>query len=175
MPLCLASSEPVFCKCLSLNLGYMGLWWFIFIVHLTNLLSPRRSTSRFVCDGVYRESNWRGKICPEFGWHHHDTRGLRENEQENGAEPQYAPPSASWLQAPCGQLPCPLSSTVQPFLPSRVPAVIDGDFKISPVSSQPPLSGTSHSDKKKMPSTGSSDTATSEAFGKKEGTKSTLT
>lgn len=153
--LCRASSEPASCQCLSLDLGYMGLWWFIFIVYLTNLLSPRRATSRCVCNGVYRESNWRGKICPKFRWHHHDTRGLRENEQENGAEPHYAPPSASWLEhhvASCLVLSPPW---LQSFLSSRVPAVIDGDFKINPVSLQLLLSGISHSDEKKMPSTGS--------------------
>ena len=46
-------------------------------------------------------------------------------------------------------------SWLQPFLSSHIPAAIDGDFKINPVSLQLLLSGISHSDEKKMPSTGS--------------------
>lgn len=38
-----------------LDLGCMGLWWFTFIVSLTRLQSPRRHTSRCVCDDVCRE------------------------------------------------------------------------------------------------------------------------
>lgn len=44
---------------------------------------------------------------------------------------------------------------LQPLLPSCITAVIDGDFKINPMSLQLLLSGISHSDKEKMPSTGS--------------------
>lgn len=165
--------SPVFCKCLSLDLGYMGSFSLSTWLTCCHLGDPLQGLSVMVFTGSLTEE---GRPTLSLGGTITIPEVLeRMNRRTELSPTQYAPRSAPWLQAPCGQLPCPLSSTGQPFLSSRVSAVMDGDFKISPVSPQPPLSGTSHSDKKKMPSTGSSDTATSEAFGKKEGTKSTLT
>lgn len=77
--------------------------------------------------------NWKGKIYPEFGWHHHNTWGLRASVRRNGAEHQHSPPSASWLWAPRAQPPCAPSTTDTTTPLNTVPAVMSGDLKINPM------------------------------------------